>query len=92
MIYQNSRYYNQLIDYISLAENSDELPIVFYAFDDPGVTTWQEHIYTQGERLDQIAFKYYTRCDYWWIIPEYNPEVEDFSNIPAGTILRIPRV
>jgi nucleoid-associated protein YgaU len=92
VIYQSSRYYNQLIDYIALYENADELPIVFYEFDNPGTTTWVEHIYSQGERLDQLSFKYYGRPDFWWVIPEYNQAIEDFNNIPAGTVLRIPRV
>ena len=92
MIYQNSRYYNQLIDYFSFYPDSDEYPIVFYAFDNPGITTWIEHIYEQGERLDQISFKYYNRPDFWWVIPEYNQSIEDFNNIQPGTVLRIPRV
>lgn len=92
MIYQSSRYYNQLIDYFSFIENSDEFPIVFYEFDAPGTTTWTEHVYTYGERLDQISFKYYGRPDFWWLIPEYNPVIDDFNNISPGTVLRIPRV
>ena len=92
MIYQGSRYYNQLIDYVSFVENEDELPIVFYTFDIQGTITWNDHVYQKGERLDQLSFKYYGRPDFWWIIPEYNPEIDDFSNISPGTVLRIPRV
>jgi nucleoid-associated protein YgaU len=92
MIYQSSRYYNQLIDYVSFVENEDELPIVFYTFDTQGTITWTEHVYQKGERLDQLSFQYYGRPDFWWVIPEYNPEIDDFSNIPPGTVLRIPRV
>jgi len=92
MIYQNSRYYNQLIDYLAFSTSGDGYPIVFYEFDSPGTVTWEEHIYSQGERLDQISQRYYKRPDYWWVIPEYNPEIDDFSNIVPGTVLRIPRV
>ena len=92
MIYQNSRYYNQLIDFISFYPEGDNYPIVFYEFDSPGKISWWEHIYTQGERLDSIANKYYNRSDFWWLIPEYNPNIADFTNIPSGTMLRIPRV
>ena len=92
MIYQNSRYYNQLIDYLAFSENGDSYPIVFYEFDNSGVISWWEHIYTEGERLEQIAQRYYNRPDYWWVIPEYNPKVSDFANIKPGTVLRIPRV
>jgi len=92
MIYQNSRYYHQLIDYVAFVPNGDSNPIVFYEFDDPGTTSWWEHIYTEGERLDSIAYRYYQRADYWWLIPEYNPTITDFNNITPGTVLRIPRV
>lgn len=92
MIYQNSRYYNQLIDYVSFVNGGDAYPIVFYEFDNLGNTQWWEHPYQMGERLDSISSKYYTRPDLWWLIAEYNPNIKDFLNIPAGTVLRIPRV
>jgi hypothetical protein len=92
MIYQTSRYYTQLIDYISFYEGGDNYPIVFYEFDAPGIVTWFEHVYSVGERLDQISQQYYYRPDLWWVIPEYNPEIDDFNNIVPGTIIRVPRV
>jgi hypothetical protein len=92
MIYQNSRYYHQLIDHVAFTENGDLQPIVFYQFDYPGNTSWQEHIYSYGERLDSLAYKYYKRVDYWWLIPEYNPQIADFQNITPGTVLKIPNV
>jgi hypothetical protein len=92
MIYQNSRYYTQLIDYVAFVPDGSSFPIVFYEFDTPGTVKWQEHIYAQNERLDQISEQYYGRPDYWWLIPEYNPQIMDFSNIVPGTVLRIPNV
>lgn len=92
MIYQNSRYYHQTIDFLSFFPNENQYPIVFYQFDTPGTTSWYEHTYTQGERLDQLAYQYYKRPDFWWLIPEYNPQVPDFTSITPGTVLRIPRV
>lgn len=92
MIYQNSRYYNQLIDFVAFEDNGPSNAIVFYEFDEPGTVSWWNHTYVEGERLDQIAYKYYNRSDFWWLIPEYNPEITDFVSIAPGTILRIPRV
>jgi hypothetical protein len=92
MIYQNSRYYHQTIDFVSFKENGDAKPIVFYEFDVPGKISWWEHIYVDGERLEAIAYRYYKRCDYWWLIPEYNPEISDFTNIKPGTVLKVPHV
>ena len=92
MIYQTSRYYTQLIDYLSFYPDGDNYPIVFYEFDAPGTITWIDHQYLEGERLDQLAQKYYNRPDLWWVIPEYNPNISDFNNITPGTILKVPRV
>jgi hypothetical protein len=92
MIYQTSRYYTQVIDFISFSEEGDNYPIVFYEFDVLGTTTWSEHIYSEGERLEQLSQKYYFRPDLWWIIPEYNPSISDFTNIKPGTVLKIPNV
>jgi hypothetical protein len=92
MIYQTSRYYNQLIDFLAFYPDGDNYPIVFYEFDAPGTVAWTEHTYSEGERLEQLSQKYYSRPDLWWIIPEYNPQIDDFTNIPPGTILKMPNV
>jgi hypothetical protein len=92
MIYQNSRYYNQLIDHVAFVQDGPAKPIVFYELDVPGTVRWWQHTYKQGERLEQIAYQYYRRSDFWWLIPEYNPEIGDFVTIKPGTVLRIPRV
>lgn len=92
MIYQTSRYYHQLIDYLAFYPEGDNYPIVFYEMDAPGLATWSEHVFSEGERLDQLSYQYYHRPDLWWVIPEYNPQVPDFNNITPGTVLKIPHV
>jgi hypothetical protein len=77
---------------VSFVQDGNANPIVFYEFDVPGKLSWWEHTYMQDERLETIAYQYYTRSDYWWLIPEYNPEITDYTNIAPGTVLRIPRV
>lgn len=91
-IFKGSRYEYSTIDYVSVKQNSNENPIVFYEVSELGLVTFYEHTYVSGERLDQIANKYYRRPEYWWIIPEFNPEVKDFINITPGRVLRIPNV
>ena len=91
-IFNGSRYEYSTIDFVSTVPNGDANPIVFYYMTKLGRVNYYEHIYVEGERLDQIANKYYTNPDYWWIIPEFNPQVKDFTNIPAGTVLKIPNV
>lgn len=91
-IYQGSRYEYSLIDYISTKPDEDAYPVVFYSFSDIGLISFYEHIYVEGERLDQIAFQYYKRPGAWWYIVENNPEITDILNIAPGTVLRIPSV
>lgn len=91
-IYRGSRYEYSTIDFFSVSPDGTDNPVVFYAFSSLGFVRYWQHVYVQGERLDQIAYKYYKRPEYWWIIPEYNPEVTDITNITPGTVLRIPNV
>ena len=91
-IYSGSRYEYSLIDFFSTKENGDENPTVFYTMTDLGVVTYVSHYYVDGERLDTLSYKYYKTSSFWWVIAEFNPEVKDFTNIPTGTILRIPSV
>jgi len=71
-------------------KNEQNKKLGFYQFDDIGSIQYATHVYTEGERLDDIAHQYYKRPHLWWIIPEYNPELTDFHNIAPGTRLRIP--
>jgi len=91
-IYVGSRYEFSLVDFFSTTPNGDENPTVFYDFPDIGELTYYEHTVVQGERLDQIANQYFRRSSMWWLILDHNPEISDIFDIPAGTILRIPRV
>jgi len=91
-IFKGSRYEYSTVDYFSTTPDGAENPVVFYQFSPLGLVRYWVHEYVKGERLDQIAAKYYGKPEFWWIIPEYNPELEDITDIPAGTQLRIPNV
>jgi nucleoid-associated protein YgaU len=91
-IFKGSRYEYSTIDYVATTAGLVEEPIVLYTASDLGLTSYWEHTYTQGERLDSLSYKYYKNPQYWWLIAEYNPEINDFINITPGTILRVPNV
>jgi hypothetical protein len=92
MIFKGSRYEYSTVDFFSPKTTKSEQPVIFYTFSTLGRLSYWEHQYVQGERLDQIAAKYYQNPKSWWLIPEYNPEIVDFTAITPGTILRIPNV
>lgn len=91
-IKKGSRYEYSTIDFFSLANNAPQVPVVFYEFPGESYIEYQIHYTLEKERLDQIAYKYYARPEMWWKLMDYNPEVTDPINIPAGTALRIPLV
>jgi hypothetical protein len=91
-IFQGSRYEYSVVDFVSVTDDANANPIVFYMFDALGTFSYQEHTYIQGERLDNISYQYYSRPDLWWTILDHNPEITDPNNITPGSIIRIPRV
>ena len=46
-------------------------------------------ISTEGDRLDNLAFKFYGDPNLWWYIAKANNLT--FITIPVGTSLRIPK-
>lgn len=62
---------------------------------DPVIERQADDIYvitTFGDRLDLLAFKYYTDSTLWWIISAANPELrKDSLYLEPGTQIRIPR-
>ena len=67
-------------------------PVVFYDFPDIGYIEYMVYTWNQGDRLDNLAMKYYGHPERWWIILSHNPEIIDINNIAPGTKLRLPRV
>lgn len=91
-IFQGSRYEYSTVDFFSTTAEGNENAVVFYDSYFTPTFSYTEHTYTVGERLDAISYQYYSRPDLWWLILDYNPEISDPQNIPAGTIIRIPSV
>lgn len=91
-IFQGSRYEYSVIDFVATSDNADANAVVFYSFDELGTFSYIEHTYVQGDRLDNIAQRYYDRPDMWWTILDHNPEISDPDNIKPGEVLRIPNV
>ena len=43
----------------------------------------------RGERLDNLAFKYYNDTSLWWVIAKAN-NINGKPVLPAGQVIRIP--
>lgn len=52
-------------------------------------TTYSEHVVRDGEYVSQLAKRYYGEENYWTNIWNDNPEIENASQIEAGSVLKI---
>jgi hypothetical protein len=91
-IYLGSRYENSVVDFVATGGDDTAAPVVFYSFADIGRISYSEYIWRYGDRLDQIAWKFYRQPESWWLIAYYNPQIKDFFNIPEGTVVKIANV
>ena len=61
---------------------------------DPVIEKKDDDIYvitSVGERLDLLAWKYYSNVDLWWIIAAANPELrKDSLYLEVGSQIRVP--
>jgi phage tail protein X len=56
------------------------------------VIAYTNYLMRDGERVDQLAYRFLGTAGLWWMIADANPEVPDWFAVPRGTLLRIPRV
>lgn len=61
---------------------------------DPVIEKQDDDIYvitSVGERLDLLAWKYYSNVDLWWVIAAANPELrKDSLYLEPGSQIRVP--
>jgi hypothetical protein len=48
------------------------------------------YIITGQDRVDTIASAFYNDPSQWWRFADANPEIVDWSQVTAGTLIRIP--
>lgn len=51
--------------------------------------TYVSHIYSVGDRLSNIAYKYYKDAKLWWVIAWFNNKPTDF-HCKIGDVINIP--
>jgi nucleoid-associated protein YgaU len=90
-IYQGSRYEYSTVDFVATSQDADNNAVVFYDSYFEESMGYFEYTVIEGDRLDQIADKFYHAPDRWWYILDNNPQISDPFNIPIGTVLRVPR-
>ena len=90
MIYLDSRYATGTLFTAWDSRKSQYNLTVFRNF--PSYQQKFDHYqWTAVDRLDLLANKFLGDSSLWWMITDINPEIVDPSDIPVGTILRMPR-
>ena len=90
MVFKGSRY--SKTETITPENSEGKSPRVLAVRDIPEETGVFEHTVTQGERLDQIAQRYYNDSKKYWLILDANPDVlHPLELLVAGRKIKIPR-
>jgi hypothetical protein len=88
MISGKSRYVNNPVVLVS----SNRGPVVTIAPlpPQPRVLSYTYVRLADGDRLDLMAVRLYGDERLWWKIADANPEILDWTDVPMGTVLRVP--
>jgi nucleoid-associated protein YgaU len=90
MIASNSRYLNTP----QVTENINGTDILYLTPASPAAYTFQYSFYVVNgsDRIDNIAATFLGDPTQWFLIANANPEIMNWFNLTAGTIIRIPVV
>lgn len=91
IIKNNYNMYNHLL------EEKDKKSIDYYktavfknpSQEDKNRIEYIDHIWTQGDRLYKLAYKYLRDKSFWWLILRFN-DIPSEVLIKAGDIIKIP--
>lgn len=91
LISRTSRYQRNLI---SLVDDRNGTSRQYIVHRQPVAMVLQvnDYLWRQDDRVDSLAASFYGSESSWWMIAEANPAVLDWSTVPAGTRIRVPRV
>lgn len=86
---EDSRYINDAIDVVTDSRGTHQVVNV------PTIPETRAYDFTyyltdDSDTVDYLAHALLGDGALWWILADVNPEIIDWTNLPAGTILRIP--
>lgn len=90
MIFTDSRYADGTLVKAQDSRTGDYRLGVYRKFPTKKAPFYQ-YTWVEGDRIDMVANTLLGNPSFWWQIMDANPEVINPSNIPVGTVLRIPR-
>lgn len=49
-------------------------------------------MWTANSRIDWVAWNAYQDEAMWWVVADANPGIKDWTTVPVGTLVKVPRV
>lgn len=90
MILPNSRYADSTV--ATVGKGSSNAAVIVPSAQKPYSFQYVHHQVTVGERIETIAYQYFTDATMWWRIADANPEIMFWDDLPAGTVIRVPQI
>lgn len=91
MIFANSRYAAENVSVETVADrDGDPVKVISPPHWYGQTFEARRHTLSEGERLEQLAHRFYRDPTMWWVIAVANPEILYPDQIPGGTEIRIP--
>lgn len=88
MILANSRYVDSTV--ATVDKNGSDVAVIVPSTQKAYSFAYSHHQVVTGERIETIAYQYYTDATLWWRIADANPELMWFDDIAPGTVIRVP--
>jgi hypothetical protein len=90
MILPNSRYADSSV--ATVDKDGANVSVIVPSAAKSYSFAYANHQVAVGERIDSIAYQYYTDSTLWWRIADANPEIMFWDDVPVGTIIRVPTI
>ncbi len=90
MILPNSRYSNSTV--ATVEKDGSHVPVIVPSAAVAYSFQYISHAVTLGERVESIAFQYYTDASLWYRIAQANHEILWWDNLAPATIIRVPLI
>lgn len=95
--YLSAEYYNYVSRYSKIRRIQDNNEIFHETFNNYKIPENSSDVYITvtdpvENRLDIISCRYYKSPIMWWVIAIANNIIDPFTEIPTGTVLRIPEL
>lgn len=87
-VYLGSRY--EGVPVVSALDADGLLKPTLFRTPPPTPVRFASYLVVVGDRLDRLAYRFYQRSDFWWVIADANPEVLLSDPLTPGTMIRIP--